>query len=57
MTENIILAAVTVISTIRSISYGVWTIRNKNTVGGISVIFMSLIALVLVTTYFVSEII
>lgn len=57
MAENIILAAVTVISTIRAVSYGVWTIRNKNTVGGISVIFMSLIALALVTTYFVSEII
>ena len=57
MAENIILATVTVISTIRAISYGVWTMRNKNTVGGISVIFMSLIALALVTTYFVSEII
>lgn len=57
MAENIILAAVTVISTIRSVSYGVWTIRNRNTVGGISVIFMSLIALTLVAVYFVFEII
>lgn len=57
MTENIILAAVTVISTIRSVSYGVWTIRNRNAVGGISVIFMSLIALALVAVYFVFEII
>ena len=47
MAENIILAAVTVI----------WTIRNRNTIGGISVIFMSLIALALVTVYFVFEII
>lgn len=57
MTENIILAAVTVISTIRSVSYGVWTIQNRNTVGGISVIFMSLIALALVAVYFAFEII
>ena len=57
MFENTVLCIITVLSTVRTVSYGVWTIKRKNIIGGISIIFMSLIALSLVTIYIAGEII
>lgn len=54
MLVNLIALLLTIVTTVRSVSYGVWTIKKKNITGGIAVILLSVTAFSLMGVYFYS---
>lgn len=54
MLVNLIALLLTIVTTVRSVSYGVWTIKKKNIIGGIAVILLSATAFSLMGVYFYS---
>lgn len=54
MFVNLIALLLTIVTIVRSISYGVWTVKQNNIVGGIAVILLSITAFSLMGRYFYS---
>lgn len=46
MLINLIILILTIACVVRTVSYGIWTIRSKNITGGIAVLVLALIAAV-----------
>lgn len=55
MLVNIVLIVVTVISTVKNVSYGIWAVKNRNISGGAAVITAAAAVLFLTAVYLINE--